>query len=166
MSAPETSTSGEALGRLARDDIPFLFDALSVRSDGTIVHTPRDALRFSFDYQGATFMAEGRRDDDRFVLSVSADLGPLPYSAESAPARQAIQELVAASGALIEPRFTIGEDQTIRVDAMLDLLKPVSPVTALTMVTELLLVLQPWLARLAELIEQASHRPDAPAALN
>jgi hypothetical protein len=167
MSAPVTTASGEALGRLARDDIPFLFDALSVGPDGTMVHTPRETLRFSFDYQGVTFNAEGRRDGDTFVLSVSADLGPLPFSAESAQARQAIQDLVAASSAVIEPRLAIDENQIIRVDARIELLKPVSPVTTLTMVTELLLILKPWLARLGVLLESVSRAPTVPpAALN
>jgi hypothetical protein len=166
MSAP-TTASGEALGRLARDDIPFLFDALSLGPDGAIANTPRDALRFAFDYQGLTFNAEGRRKGDAFVLTLSADLGPLPFSAESAGARQGIQELVAASGAMIEPQFTIGDDQMIRVAATVDLAKPVSPVTTLTMVTELLLVLKPWLARLGTLLEQAAQRTGStPAALN
>jgi hypothetical protein len=166
MSAPDTA-SGEALGRLARDDIPFLFDALALGPDGTVVHTPRETLRFSFDYQGLTFNAEGRRKGDAFVLTISAGLGPLPFSAESAEARQAIQDLVAASGSLIEPQFTIGDDQMIRVAATVDLAKPVSPVTTLTMVTELLLILKPWIARLGTLIEQAARRAGAkPAALN
>jgi hypothetical protein len=164
MSAPQTTQTGEALGRLARDDIPFLFDAVSVAPDGAISHKPREYLRFAFDYQGVTFNAEGRRTGDRFVLSVSGDLGPLPFSAESAEARHTIQDLIAASGSLIAPTFTIGEDQAIRVSATLELLKPVSPVGTLTMVTELLLVLKPWLARIGELLEQASRRPRAAAA--
>jgi hypothetical protein len=167
MSAPATTSSGEALGRLTRDDIPFLFDALTLGSDGTIVHTAREKLRFSFDYQGITFNAEGSRDGDSFILTIFADLGPLPFSAESAPARRAIQELVLASGAIVGPHLSIAEDQTIRVDASLSLLKPVSPVTTLTLVTELLLVLKPWLARLGTLLESASQPTSAPpAALN
>jgi hypothetical protein len=164
MSALATTTSGEALGRLTRDDIPFLFDALSISPDGTIVHTAREALRFSFDYQGITFNAEGRREGDSFILAIVADLGPLPFSAESAPARRAIQDLVLASSAMIGPRISISDDQAIRVDASLALLKPVSPVTTLTLVTELLLILKPWLARLGALIESASQTPAAPPA--
>jgi hypothetical protein len=167
MSAPATTSSGEALGRLSRDDIPFLFDALTLGPDGAIVHTAREKLRFSFDFQGITFNAEGRRDGDSFILTIFADLGPLPFSAESAPARRSIQDLVLASGSIIGPHISIGEDQTIRVDASLSLLKPVSPVTTLTLVTELLLVLKPWLAKLGALIESASQPPAVPpAALN
>ena len=167
MSAPATNTSGEALGRLTRDDIPFLFDALTLGPDGTIVHTAREKLRFSFDYQGITFNAEGSRDGDSFMLTIFANLGPLPFSAESAQARRAIQDLVLASGSIIGSHFSIGEDQTIRLDASLSLLKPVSPVTTLTLVTELLLILKPWLARLGTLIESASQQPAVPpAALN
>lgn len=163
MSAPQTNQAGDALGRLARDDIPFLFDALSLTADGSIVHTARETLRFSFDYLGVTFIAEGRRLGDSFVLTVAGDLGPLPFSAESSEARGMIQDLVAASGALIKPIFTIDDNQSIRVSATLELLKPVSPVVTLTMVTEMLLSVKPWLARIGELIEQASQRPPAAA---
>lgn len=162
MSAPQTTATGEVLGRLARDDIPFLFDALAVGPDGAIIHTPREALRFAFDFQGVIFNAEGRRQGDVFVLAISADLGPLPFSVESAAARQAIQDIVIASGALIAPRFLIGDDQMIRIEAAMDLAKPVSPVTTLTMVTEVLLVLKPWLARIGTLLEQAVQRPATP----
>jgi hypothetical protein len=162
MSAPQTTASGEVLGRLARDDIPFLFDALSVGPDGTIIHSPREALRFAFDFHGVIFNAVGRRQDDAFVLTMSADLGPLPFSVESAKARRAIQEVIAASGALIAPRFTVGDDQMIRIEAVMELSKPVSPVTTLTMVTEVLLVLKPWLERIGALLEQAAKRPATP----
>jgi hypothetical protein len=161
MSAPQSTQTGEALGRLARDDIPFLFDALSLGPNGAIVHTPRETLRFAFDYMGVTFNAEGRRAGDRFVLTVAGDLGPLPFSAESAEARRMIQELIAASGASVVPAFAIGDDQSIRLCATLELMKPVSPVVTLTMVTELLLILKPWLMRMGELIEQAAQRPPA-----
>jgi hypothetical protein len=166
MSAPVTTASGEALGRLARDDIPFLFDALSVGPDGTVIHTPREALRFAFDYCGVSFNAVGRRSGESFLLTISADLGPLPYSAESLQARLAIQDLIAASGTLIEPRLTIGDDQRIRLEANVELQKPVSPVVTLTMVTELLLVLEPWLERLGTLLESAARRPSAFDRLN
>jgi hypothetical protein len=156
MTGPQTTATGEVLGRLARDEVPFLFDALTVAADGAIVHTPREALRFAFDYMGVIFNAVGRRRGDAFVLTISADLGPLPFSVESAEARQAIQELIGASSALIEPRFTIGDDQMIHVEATMELAKPVSPVTTLTM------VLKPWLARLGALLEQAARRPAAP----
>jgi hypothetical protein len=162
MSAPQTTATGEVLGRLARDDIPFLFDALAVGPDGTIIHTPREALRFAFDFQGVIFNAEGRRQGDIFVLTISADLGPLPFSVESAEARQAIQDLISASGALIAPRFSIGGDQMIRIEAAMELAKPVSPATTLTMVTEVLLMLKPWLARIGTLLEQAVQRPATP----
>src|SRR5689334_20693262 len=116
MSAPVTTASGEALGRLARDDIPFLFDMLSIGPDVTVVHTRREALRFAFDYGGVSFHAVGRRNADSFTLTIAADLGLLPYSVESPQARLSIQDLVIASGSLIEPRFSIGADQMIRVE--------------------------------------------------
>jgi len=153
MSA-SNSASGETLGRLARDDVPFLFDAVAVQPDGSIVHTARQTLNFSFDYHGATFVAVCRRVDGRFVVTVTADLGPLPFSAESVRARREIQHLIATS--VPEPRLTIADDQTIRIESSFDLLQPVSPVMMLTAVTELMLALKPTLTRLSQILTDAT----------
>lgn len=142
----------EAVGRLAREDVPILFDAVKVRQDGSVVHEARNSLRFAFDYLGATFNAEGLRTGDRFTVAVSADLGPLPFSAESSLARRAILELVAASKSATGPSLTIDPDQIIRIRSRFELLQPVSPMVVVTMVTELLLVLKPWLVRLGDLL--------------
>jgi hypothetical protein len=148
-------STGDTLGRLARDDVPFLFDAVAVQADGSFVHTARSALNFAFDYHGATFAASCRRIENRFVVAVRADLGPLPFSAESGRARRDIQDLVAAGGRGAAAQLTIGEDQTIRIDSSFDVRQPVSPVVLLTAVTELLLAIKPTLARLSEILSDA-----------
>lgn len=163
MSAQEPESSGETVGRLAREDVPFLFDAVSVGPDGLIAHSARDAITFSFDCQGATFTATARRVDKRVVVTVVSDLGPLPFSAESALARRAIQDFVLACSASTEPRLIINENQMIRIESSFELLQPVSPITMLTMVTKLLLELKPWLTRLGELIELAVQQPHGTA---
>jgi hypothetical protein len=145
---------GDTLGRLARDDVPFLFDAIAVQPDGAIVHTARKTLNFSFDYHGANFLAQCRRVYGRFVVTVTADLGPLPFSAESLRARREIQHLIAMGGHGGAPLLTIANDQAIRIESSFDLLQPVSPVVMLTAVTELLLDLKPTLARLSEILSE------------
>ena len=149
------SMSGEAVGRLARDDVPFLFDAVAVQPDGAIVHTARKSLNFSFDCLGATFAAACRRVDGQYMVTVTADLGPVPFSAESVRARRKVQHLVALGGHAAETQMTISDDQTIRVDSSFTLLQPVSPVVMLTAITELLLALKPTLAELAEILTDA-----------
>lgn len=163
MSANGSMSSGGALDHLTHDDVPFLFDSVSQRPDGSIVHNARDALTFSFDYQGVTFTAHGRRIGERFVMTVVADLGPLPFSAESAAARSQIQDIVAASALSVSPILTIDDSQAIRVETSFDLVQPVSPVSMLTMVTELLLTLKPMLERLGALLAAASQRPQGTA---
>jgi hypothetical protein len=149
----QNAASGQALGRLARDDVPFLFDTVAVKPDGSFEHKARQALNFSFDYHGATFGAMCRRVDGRFVVSIGANLGPLPFSAESVRARREIQDLIATS--LDEPRLTLAEDQTIHVESEFELAQPASPVVMLTAVTELLLALKPTLERLSEIMTGA-----------
>lgn len=157
MTAPN-SASGKTIGRLARDDVPFLFDAVSVKPDGAIVHTARKALNFSFDYHGITFAAACRRVDGQFVVTVSADLGPVPFSAESIRARREILHLVATGDHAAETQVTITGDHAIRIDSSFALLQPVSPVVMLTAITELMLALKPTLAQLGEILSRASPR--------
>lgn len=147
--------SGQTVGRLARDDVPFLFDAVAVQPDGAIVHTTRKALNFSFDCFGATFAAACRRVDGQYMVTVAADLGPVPFSAESVRARREVQDLVAVAAHTAETRMTITDEQTIRIDSTFALLQPVSPVVMLTAIAELLLTLKPTLARLAEILADA-----------
>jgi hypothetical protein len=150
------SPAGDTVGRLARDDVPFLFDALSVQPDGSIVHTTRKSLSFSFDCNGVTFMATCSRIDGQFMVTVTADLGPVPFSAESALARRAIQDLIAMGAQQAETQIAITDDQTIRIESTFALLRPVSPVVMLTAITELMLILKPTLARLAEILIEAT----------
>ena len=142
--------------KLSRDDVPFLFDALSVRPDGSIVHTARQSLNFSFDCHGAMFTATCCRINGQFMVTVTADLGPVPFSAESMLARRAIQDLVAMGTQQAETQIAITDDQTIRIESTFALLRPVSPVVMLTSITELMLALKPILARLAEILIDAT----------
>jgi hypothetical protein len=156
MSAQHPAPANEALGLLARDEVPFLFDSVLKAPDGSVGHHARDTLSFCFDYLGVTFDANGRRSGDRLIMTLSANLGPLPYSAESITARHAIQELVAASATAEGSVFSLADDQTIRLVGSFDLDQPASPMLVLAVVTEFLIGLKPWLERIAELLADPS----------
>ncbi len=164
MAAHHSGTPNQTLGLLARDTAPLLFDSIMVGPDGDIAHHAREKLSFCFDFLGVTFNADGRHTGDRLVMTLTADLGPLPFSAESASARHAIQELVAASASAEGSVFSLADDQTIRLFHSFDLFQPVSPVHVLTVVTEFLIRLKPWLARFAELLAGRSPHHGAAAA--
>lgn len=158
MAAQQSATANQMLGQLARDTAPFLFDSIVVEPDGTIARRAREKLSFCFDFLGVTFNAEGRRVDDRLVMTLTANLGPLPFSAESVAARHAIQELVAASASAEGAMLSIADDQTVRIVRSFDLFQPVSPVHMLSVVIEFLIQLRPWLDRFAELLSESSLR--------
>jgi hypothetical protein len=158
MVANQPVTANEALGLLAGDNTPFLFNAVVVGTDGAIAREAREKLSFCFDYLGVTFNADGQRAGDRFVMTLAANLGPLPFSAESVAARHALQELVAASASAEGSIFSLADDQTIRMMQTFDLYQPVSPVLVLSVVTEFLIGVKPWLARFAEVLADPSLR--------
>lgn len=158
MAAQHSGTANQTLGLLAHDTVPFLFDSITVGPDGSIAHHAREKLAFCFDFLGVTFNADGQRIGDRLVMTLTANLGPLPFSAESAAARHAIQELVAASASAEGSVLSLADDQTIRLVYSFDLFQPVSPVLMLTIVIEFLIQLKPWLDRFAELLRESSLR--------
>jgi hypothetical protein len=156
MAAHQSATVNGMLGLLA--GVPFLFDSVVVGPDGAIAHRDREKLSFCFDFLGVTFNADGQRMADSFVVTLTANLGPLPFSAESAAVRNEIRNLVAASALPEAPEFSIADDQTIRLVSSFELYQPVSPILILTVVTEYLIAVKPWLTRFAELLADPALR--------
>jgi hypothetical protein len=141
-----------AIDFLAHEEKPMGLDSVEVQPDGSIVRWTRETVAFTFAFQGATFTAQGKRNSRGLQVVLDASLGPLPFSAQLAM-RQAIQALVAAKAATPGPRITIDAAQDIRVSGQFRVPQPISPVAVLTGLTEVLLDLKPWLARLAVLLE-------------
>lgn len=150
--ASQSVSTTHVIGLLANAEQPVGLDAIEVKPDGSIVRWPRETLVFTFDFQGATFTAQGRKSAERFQVAFDASLGPLPFTAESLERRRAIQGLVVAKANEPGPSITIDNAMDIRVAGQFDVQQPISPVAVLTGLTEILLELKPWLARLAELL--------------
>ncbi|MGQ0662765.1 MAG: hypothetical protein ACT4P2_04095 [Pseudomonadota bacterium] len=146
-----------AVDLLGRQPIPLPFNAIQVDADGNVTRTPRERISFGFEFGGATFTATGKIGTSRLDLVIAAELGPLPFTAESIPARRAILDLIAAGGPPTG-RIALDEAQTIRIDAAVEIPEPVTPITVVTGIVEFLIAIKPHLERLGRILADAFPR--------
>lgn len=157
------ASSPKAIGLLTGGEPPMLLDTIAVDPDGSIRRFAKPRIAFAFDCQGVTFNVDGHRDGDVLVMALRADLGPLPFSAESVQARHAIQDLVSQSLVMGSSHLSIGPEQMIQVKSRIDVHQPFSPIEVLTAITAFLLDLKPWLDQLAALLSKAPLRTNGQA---
>ncbi|HEX6979623.1 MAG TPA: hypothetical protein VF342_10010 [Alphaproteobacteria bacterium] len=148
--------SPRTLEMLASDGLAILIDNVEIDPDGTVRRSPRQRFSFRFDFEGATFTAEARPDRGDWIIDLTAELGPLPYSAESLAARTAIQALVAARAGSSGLHIDLDDAINLVIRGNVVVPQPVTPVALLTSITEALLELRPSLRRLAELLASAT----------
>ena len=106
-------------------------------------------MQFSFDYMGAVF--DARLDTaEAASLNLRANLGKLPYTAESSIARRVTLRLIACAGRLPRGRIFIDERDDLLLEADIAPPKPQTPVSIMAAVTALLLDAKPYLELVAE----------------
>jgi hypothetical protein len=103
---------------------------------------------FSFVYCDIPCAAVLREEGGEAELTVTARLGPLPFSAESARARGSLQAIIDAANQSLGGVFTVTDGQ-IRLTLTAHAPGPVGAVTVVTAVTRLLVPVKPYLACLA-----------------
>ncbi len=140
----------QAVDVLTDQSVPFPLRALSIDGDGRIVRRDHQDAHFGFALAGTKFRARARECPHGIEVLVEADLAPLPFTAESAPARQALREL-AEEARLSTGRLFVVDHRTLALTAQIAVPGPVTPVDVVSAVIPLLLELRPYLTRIAEL---------------
>lgn len=81
-----------------------------VRSDGSLeIGKPGGQIEFSFTFMGRKFEANTRPTGAGMVLQLSAEIGPVPYSAEGGGIRSAVFAVIDASQLMDGARLVIGQ---------------------------------------------------------
>jgi hypothetical protein len=145
---------------LGRAPLPKEIPAVSLDPEGRLTQRSPDEFRFSFAFLGAEFV--GRIDGDWSApsLCVTAELGPVPYTVESASRRRDVLTLIRAATVLTHARFRISSDRQIRAAGAIRVSTPVSHARLLAALVEILLELKPHLLALRDLLAP----PDSPSA--
>lgn len=135
----------DALKLAAEEKLPLEMGRIVWRADGRLERRGEgESLSFKFVYRGIRF--EGRLDmNDTGKMAITADLGPLPYTAESAGARHQLLRLARGAASKQGLHLVVSHDQQIRIAAEGTTPRPRTPVCCLATLCSLLLRLRPWL---------------------
>jgi hypothetical protein len=138
-----------SLSFLANQQLPVEVGTIAVRADGTAERRQRTALKFSFDFTGATFAAEIEPTDDGARLRLDAALAPMPYSAEGRNRRRDVDAILKASRTgLRHGRFALDHRYQIHLVSELPIGSPVTPTALVAATTRMLIAATPWVALL------------------
>jgi hypothetical protein len=150
-----------AVNRLARATLPLEVGSLTLDADGHLHSTPADRpLTFRFTACGVQFEAEiaGRTAP----LRLRANLGKLPYSAESPEGRSLARDVLGASGRLRRGHILLTPEHDMMLEGELAPPSPRTPASVIATTVALVLDFQPYLDLLGEAV--ALRRTLRPAA--
>ena len=156
------SMANSSLSFLANHPLPVEVGTIAVRPDGTAERRARSALKFSFDFTGATFAAEIEPTDEGARLRLDAALAPMPYSAEGRDRRRDVDAIVKASRTgMRHGRFALDNRYQIHLVSELPIGSPVTPTALVAATTRMLIAATPWVALLRRPLGPAQPKAGA-----
>ena len=121
---------------------------LHVRKDASPIH-------FCFAYRGVDFDAHMDTAPEADI-SLSAELGKVPYSMETGAGRQLTRRIVEATAGLSGGRIDVSASQDMSIVATARPPLPLTPASVMATITALLLDLGPYIDLLRGVIEAAN----------
>jgi len=141
----------KALPLLKLQQLPPEEPRLRINADGTLQIGRKDGqIEFAFHYLGFTFEANTRPTAHGTVVQLSAEIAPLPYSAEGVATRRAVVAIIEASQAMPEARLVISKHRWIYCIGKAGLPSNWEPQDVITAATRLVLEVKPYLVMLQE----------------
>ena len=149
--------------QIASQALPIEINSVSVSSDGAIELRSKDRpVAFRFAFLGHQFSGQAIGTPDGALLTIGADLLPLPYSIESRQRRQRALTLLQATRKLPHTRLLTGANMSLRAVGEIPIERPLTAGRVIGGITVLLIELMPYLALVAELLPP--HRAPKTAA--
>jgi len=143
QSSQPLATKG-ILASLGRMEPPFEIDRFGA-SFGLGPARPSGVLKFRFCFREVPFTAQAERRHDRPVLSLTGDLGILPFTIEHATRRRRLRKVLSAARQASGLCWEITEQHHIRVTGEIDLGLPLTPTAVIAGAATLLLRSGPYL---------------------
>lgn len=140
-----------AVKSVADTVLPLEVGAVAIGEDGHISHCSEDrALHFRFTACGIDFVAEiaGKKAP----LRLKANLGKLPFSAESPDGRRLARSVLAATDRLRHGQILLSDEQDMVLQGELSPPSPRTPVNVIATAVALILDFKPYIGLLAEAV--------------
>jgi hypothetical protein len=126
---------------------------LRLKSDGTLeIGRPGGQIEFSFRFMGRRFEANTRPTASGMVLQLSAEIGPLPYSAEGGGIRSAAFAVIDASHLMDGARLVISQHRWIYCIGKAMLKDGWTRNDAISASVRLMLTAKPYLQMLSDIL--------------
>ena len=149
----------EALPLLAKQAVPAAVDSLRINADGTVrLGRAGEVVEFGFTYLDRRFTASTRMTQSGAILQISADIAPVPYSAEGIESRRASIAVISASQALPHARLVITKTKQVCCIGKMPVTQPWTPIDLISAATRIMLEIQPYLQALLEVLPAPRHR--------
>ena len=140
---------------LTAHSIPPDEPRVRVKSDGTLeIGTPGGQIEFSFRFMGRRFEANTRPTASGMVLQLTAEIGPLPYSAEGGGIRSAVFSVIDQSQRMQGARLIVSEHRWIYCIGKAMLKEGWTQKEVLSASVRLALSAKPFLQILSEILPQ------------
>lgn len=129
--------------------LPLDIHAVAADANGNLLEvTWEGPVRFQFDHMG--WLVEARLNEtDAARLDLSADLGPLPFTAEARAERADLQAIVDAANAHLGRVLEVTAERRIRLVSGGSVALPLTAVSLIAAVARLLAPVTPYLELLA-----------------
>src|SRR5258708_6583918 len=149
--APPATKSGHTgplplegvLASLSRFEPPFEIDRFGA-SFGMGVR-PSGVLEFNFCFHEIPFRVRTERRNERPLLTLTGDLGILPFTIENARRRRRLRTVLAAARHGSGMSWEVTASHRIRVSGEIDLDLPLTPTAVIAGATTLLMASRPYL---------------------
>lgn len=155
-SSATESNDKSAVKSVADTMLPLEVGAVAIGEDGHISHSTADrVLHFRFRACGIDF--EGEIAGADAPLKISANLGKLPFTAESPDGRRLARSVLAATDRLCNGQILLSDEQDMVLRGELAPPSPRTPVNVIATAVALVLDFKPYIGLLSEAV--ALRRP-------
>lgn len=149
----------EALPFLTKQTVPPEVDNLRIEADGTVrLGRAGEVVEFGFTYLNRRFTASTRMIQSGPILQISADIAPVPYSAEGIETRRAAIAIISSSQGLRHARLVITKSKQICCIGKIPVKQPWTPVDLISAATRIILEIRPYLQALMEVLPPPRQR--------
>lgn len=144
LPAPDASPPESVVASIGRFAPPFDIDRFGA-SFGLGLARPSGRFNFRFCFNEVPFTGRTERRQDQPMLTLTGDLGILPFTIENAARRRRLRKVLLAAKHASGLRWDITPEHHIRVAGEIDLALPLTPTAVIAGATTLLLRSRPYL---------------------
>ncbi len=157
----EITNHAELINRLG-STLPVELDRLSLQQTMGMGSSPTNQISFRFAYRDVPFAGRAERRGDAAALHLSADLGPLPFSAQGAVRRHRALRTLAAASQATGLDWRLSATQKITLAGETELPRPLTPAAMVVGVVGMLLRGERYLELLLDVLGDAQYLNSSP----